>query len=61
MGGGALQGKRGDFVFHFKMHGQILFRLGRNHDYGWEVDILLNGAHGPHGGPGGGPPRGKTL
>ena len=44
-----------------EMHGWILTKLGRNHPQGPGIQRCSYGTCGHNGGPGGGPPRAKTL
>ena len=49
------------FIFFLKMHGWILTKNGRNHPQGQGIQSCSNSMCGPHGGPGGGPQRAKTM
>ena len=49
------------FIYFLKMHGWILSKLDRNHPQGPGIQSHSYGTCGPHGGPGRGLPRAKTM
>ena len=65
-GGGNRLGRRpyvksSCFIYFLKMLGRILTKLGRNHPLGPGIQSRSYGTCGPHGGPGRGLPRAKTM